>query len=57
MKHVLISSQAWYLPEICDSCSEIHFVKSHSEEQRMNATIAWCELIEEGKPCSRRNEE
>ncbi len=54
MKRVLISSQAWYLPEICDSCDAFHLMKGHSEEDQVNATIAWCELIEEKKTCKKR---
>lgn len=52
MKHVLVSNQAWYLPEICDSCDDIHLAKGHLDQ--VSATVAWCRLIEEGKPCKKR---
>lgn len=57
MKHILVSSQTWYLPELCESCDEFHRMEATSaEDLRMNATVAWCGLIEQEKPCKKRRD-
>jgi len=55
MSERLILSQAWYRPELCDSCPELEQVTENAPGIR--GSIAWCRRIEDEKPCLKKGKE
>lgn len=53
MKRLLVKAQAWYRPE-CASCGNLHTLKESTSGVKV--AVAWCPLIEEGKPCNYEGE-